>query len=157
MKKIIIIAICFVLILGCEKKEQNEINDLQFTHNSFEIKPGIMFNNIKYLLNETNDIRSITSNYNEQEANVYEYDNFEIETYYDNNQNEKIYSIRLTNDQEQTNEGIKIGDTIDNMISTYGPKYELLSDNVYLYNFDDINITFTINDNKINEIVYYLK
>lgn len=157
MKKIIIIAICFVLILGCEKKEQNEINDLQFTHNSFEIKPGIMFNNIKYLLNETNDIRSITSNYNEQEANVYEYDNFEIETYYDNNQNEKIYSIRLTNAQEQTNEGIKIGDTIDNMISTYGQKYELLSDNVYLYNFDDINITFTINDNKINEIVYYLK
>lgn len=157
MKKIIIIAICLVLILGCEKKEQNEINDLQFTHNSFEIKPGIMFNNIKYLLNETNDIRSITSNYNEQEANVYEYDNFEIETYYDNNQNEKIYSIRLTNDQEQTNEGIKIGDTIDNMISTYGQKYELLSDNVYLYNFDDINITFTINDNKINEIVYYLK
>ena len=42
------------------------------------------------------------------------------------------------------------------MLKIYGDNYEKIDDNTYLYNISKTNITFTINDNLITDIVYYL-
>ena len=156
MKKIIILIFTLFFLCSCETKEEKNIDEYYFTYNAIDLKPGIIFNNVSVSLEEYNNTYSESSNYNESSANIYEYDDFEIETYYDETGIEKIYSIRLTNQEQKTNEGIKIGDTIDNMLKTYGDNYEKIDDNTYLYNISKTNITFTINDNLITDIVYYL-
>ena len=156
MKRIIILFICIFIICSCEKKEQMNIQEYYLTYNSIDIKPGAMFSTVAISLDDYNNTHSETSDYNENTANIYEYDNFEIETFYDEDGIEKIYSIRLTNENQPTNEGVKIGDNIDNMLDIYGSDYINVDDSIYLYTIDNTNISFTIENNYIVEIVYYL-
>ena len=47
----------------------------------------------------------------------------EIETYKDNNE-EKVYGFWFTTNKFNTNEGVRIGDTIDKMLYVYGNNYK---------------------------------
>jgi len=156
MKKISLLIVALIFLCSCQKQELVSITEYYPTYNSIDIKPGIIFTNVAISLEDYNNVTSITSNYDGLTANLYEYDNFEIETYYDESNIEKIYSVRLTSENQTTNEGLKIGDSIDNMLNTYGTNYTNPVSNIYLYNLANSNLSFTIEDSKVSEIIYYL-
>ena len=155
MKKIIILIICIFLLTSCnnKKEELNEILDLYTTYNSIELRPGTLFSNIIATLGEPNNTRTEPSTYTEGEATIYEYDNFEIETYIEDNI-EKIYSIRFTNEDQLTNENIKLGDTKEKMISVYGNQYQNIDEVIYVYTISNTSLSFTIENDIIIEIIY---
>lgn len=157
MKKIILI-ICFLLITGCDynKKNNSKIEEYYLKYNSVEIKTNTNFSNVIATLGLANNIRIEQSNYYDKPANIYEYDTFEIETYYDNSI-EKIYSIRITSDEQKNNENVKIGDKKNKMISTYGKNYTKIEDNIFIYKLSNTNLSFTLENDIIKEIIYYIE
>lgn len=156
MKKILIIFTIIFFISGCQK-EESYINPTEYytKYNSIEIRPGTFFNNLIATLDEYNSYRIEQSNYYEGEATIYEYNTFEVETYFDNNI-EKIFSIRFTSDNQLTNEGVRLGDSKEKMLNIYKNNYTNPDDNIFVYNLSNTNLSFTIEDDIIVEIVYYL-
>lgn len=156
MKKIIIILMFIFLITGCQNKEEvNMPTEFSTSYNSIEIKPGILFNNLRATLDEYNSSRKEQSNYYDGEATIYVYDTFEIETYFDNNV-EKVYSIMFTSDEQLTNEGLRIGDSKEKMLNVYKDDYYNPIDNVFIYKLSNTNLSFTLENDIIIGIVYYL-
>ncbi len=155
MKRIIILLLCLIAISGCNKVDSIIINDYSTSYNNIELKPGIFFNNILATIGEYNSYRIGQSNYYEGEATIYEYDTFEIETYYDNNI-EKVYSITFTSNNQITNEGVRIGDSKKKMLNIYKNDYTNIEDNVFVYNLSNTNLSFVIDNDIIIGIVYYL-
>lgn len=156
MKKIMFLIVLLLFLGGCSKEEQTKMpTEYYATYNSIEIKPGTFFNNLLSTIGEYNNYRIEDSSFNNEKATIYEYDTFEVETYYDNNI-EKIYSITFTSDEQLTNEGIKIGDTEEKMLSTYKDNYTNPTENTFIYNLSNTNISFIIENGIIIEIVYYL-
>lgn len=156
MKKIIILIVFLLLLNGCTQKENTQMPTEYFaTYHSIEIKPGTFFNNLIATIGEYNSFRIEESSYYEGESTIYEYDTFEVETYYDDNI-EKIYSITFTSDEQLTNEGIKIGDTKERMLSVYKDNYTNNLENIFIYNLSNTNISFTLENDIIIGIVYYM-
>lgn len=156
MKKIIILVISIFLIVGCQKKEEvNLPTEFYTTYNAIEIKPGILFNNLIATLDEYNSSRKEQSNYYDGEATIYTYDTLEVETYMDNNV-EKVYSITFTSDEQLTNEGLRLGDSKEKMLNVYKDDYTNPLDNIFVYNLSNTNLSFTLEDDIIIGIVYYL-
>ena len=148
----------FILLFftGCNNQTKSTDNiDFLMTYNEIDIKPGTFFSNVFVNLGEYNNKRVEPSSYYEGEASIYEYDNFEIETYVDKDI-EKIYSVIITNEEQGTNEGIKIGDSVKKMVQIYGKNYLKPIDNIYVYTVNNTNITFTIENDIIIGIMYHL-
>ncbi len=157
MRKLIILIISLFIITGCFNTSQSlipEITEYYATYNSIDLKPGTLFNNVLITLGDYNDIRVEPSSKDNSEANIYSYDDFEIETYVEETV-EKIYLIRITSSSFPTNEGIKIGDSKSQMISIYGNNYTNIEDEIFIYNISNTNISFTIENDIIIGIVYY--
>ena len=85
---------------------------------------------------------------------TYTYENYEITTCVKEN-SEDIISIYLTSDQVSTNEGIKIGDSIDTMKQAYGEDFEL-ADFSYTYKKGNSTLTFIADNDVITSIEYRL-
>lgn len=85
---------------------------------------------------------------------TYSYDSYEIATYPEDS-NEKILTIYLLDDEVATKEGIKIGDTLDDMKQAYGENCEI-SDISYIYTKGNSTLTFIINGEIISSIEYRL-
>lgn len=155
MKKIIIIIILLILITGCTKETQPVITEFYPIYNEMDIKLNLMYSTLYATLGEYNNVRTEESNYDSSEAKVYEYDTLEIETYNDNGI-EKIYSITFTSPDQETKEGIKIGNTKEDMLNIYKDNYKNPIDNIYIYNISNTNISFTLENDIIVGIRYYL-
>ncbi len=155
MKKLIILLICMLILTSCNENNKEIPTEFYPTYKEIDLKPGTFFNNILVTLGYYNNHRLEPSNYYEGDADIYEYDTFEVETYYDSNI-EKIYSVRITSDNQPTNENIKIGNTKNDMIKTYGKEYENVEDKIFIYKLSNTNLSFTIENDIIIEIVYYV-
>lgn len=157
MRKLIILIIALFMITGCYNISQSlthEITEYYANYKNIDLKPGTIFNNILITIGDYNDTRTEPSSKDDSEANIYSYDDFEIETYLEENV-EKIYLIRITSSSFPTNEGIKIGDSKSQMISIYGNDYTNIEDKIFIYNKSNTNISFTIENDIIIGIVYY--
>lgn len=157
MKKKIILFILLILLVGCSKKEE-EISITEFypTYNEIDIKLGLMFNTLKATIGAYNNTHTEVSSYKaEEQATVYEYDTLEVETYFDNLV-EKVYSINFTSPDQSTNEGLHLGDTKEKMLEVYKDDYENPIENVFIYNISNTNLSFTLENDIIVGIRYYL-
>ncbi|MDD3367432.1 MAG: hypothetical protein PHP50_00910 [Lachnospiraceae bacterium] len=83
---------------------------------------------------------------------VYTYDNFEIDTYPDG-ENDKIAAIILKNDMVETSEGIAIGDTLADIEAAYGSDYEVESGMVVLTK-GDMDLKFIVTNDAVTSIEY---
>lgn len=157
MRKVFFICLFLLLLTGCSSKGENfEVpDDYLITYNAIDIKPGTFFNNVLATLGEYNHVREVESSYIDGTASVYEYDTFEIETYIENNI-EKIAAIAITSDEQFTNEGLKLGDSVERMKELYGVNFEMKQDNIYAYKTSDTNILFVVENGIIVGIVYNL-
>lgn len=83
---------------------------------------------------------------------IYTFDNYEVHTYPENS-TDKVLSVYFLNDQVSTTEGVKIGDSMDKMVETYGDEYEQL-DTQYTYTKGLTQLKFIIENNAITSIEY---
>lgn len=153
MKKLIIL-LTILLFTGCQNNKNN-LEEYYFTYNDNDIKLNTIFNNTYSIIGEYNYNRLEDSFYYDDQSNVYEYNDFEIETYFDNNI-EKIAAITLTSEYIQTTESVRIYDSKEKMINVYGKNYEQKG-NTYIYKLKNTNLSFTIEDDIIISIRYYIE
>ena len=149
MKKILILITSFILLTGCNisnSKTEPTIEEYKLTVNNIELKPQLFFNNIR------STVGTYNSYHYEDDIVVFEYDSFEIGTYFENNI-EKIFFVRITNEDITTDEGLKLGDSKEKMIKVYGKEYtkEL---NKYTYKLNNTSLSFIIDNDIIIEIEY---
>ena len=144
MKKVIISLILMLFVLtGCKNKEE-----FFLTYNNKDIKLDTVYKDSEY-----NDFfESENCAFGEKDI-TYIYDDIEIETYGNKNNELIIYSIRLINDSVKTNEGIGLYDNVSLMIDKYGDDY-VKEDNKYTYNHGKTSLIF-ITDNDIIESIEY--
>ena len=83
---------------------------------------------------------------------TYTYEHFRIETYPEG-ETDKISSIIFLDDIEETQEGISIGMTEEDMKNTYGKEYEE-NGAMVIYTKDGKHLSFLIKDDVIESIEY---
>ncbi len=150
--KILIIVSFIIFIGGCTKDKS--ASEYTFTYNNLTITPGTLFSNVLANLGQPNDTSTENNLDSNSPIHIYQYDHFVIETYYEDN-TEKVYSIAFIDSEVSTNEGIKIGDRIDNIINTYGSSFDN-KNNIYVYNYLNTNMSFIVENDIIVSIKYYL-
>ncbi len=157
MKKTINIFIAiFIIILlttGCgenKNKESKENTTYTFSYNNKNLVLGEEFK--KEEIGEPLDYSEVASCAFEGLDKTYTYEHFELTTFPDG-EKDKIYSIYFLDNEITTNEGIKIGDTKEDLISKYGDNYQQ-EDNLYAYKIDKTSLKFIIEDNSIISIEY---
>ncbi len=152
MKKLIILLLIGILITGCSevKKEENKV--YSFTYNDKNFILGEEFSTSKY----GKEVRyaEVPSCAGQGVDKTYTYDHYEITTTPDGDK-DKIYTIYLTDDSVKTTEGIKIGDSLENLTKTYGNDYEK-RDNAYTYTLDNTHLEFIVVGDTISSIEYYI-
>lgn len=169
MKKIIV-ALMAVLIIatGCESKEE-KTNDSDVktkeTVGKKEVKGSISYKGADITPGKSFNEKSVDEQAEKSELpscalagmdHVYRYEDVEITANVKDGK-ETIYLVYFISENAKTNEGIKIGDTKDDMINTYGDGY---TNDVTLYTYlsdnGKIKINFQIEDDIITGIDFTL-
>lgn len=83
---------------------------------------------------------------------IYTYASFEVDTYPQDDA-DYISGVILKDDTVETQEGIYIGQTMQDMIDTYGDGYSD-EDGMYVYKKDGMKLCFIVNDDSIVSIKY---
>lgn len=86
--------------------------------------------------------------------NVYNFKVFELTTHVDGDE-ECIYSIYFIDPNLSTTEGLRLGDTVDDMISLYGEDYEA-EENVYTYTRGETLLNMITKNDIVVSIEYRL-
>lgn len=162
MKKVII-AICVVLvvIVGCvflfggndndnvSTNKANKKEKFGLKYENVDVTPGVNFSKDK--IKKEAEVSVIPSCAIEGNDNIYKYDNVEITTN-DYGDKEVVYSIYFLNDTVKTNEGIKIGDSKEDVKKAYPD----IDDSVatYTYDKDGVRVMFTIENDVVKAIEY---
>lgn len=148
-KKILILIISILFLCGCNSKEKT-IYEYYVTVDDVDIKVDVLFEYLRVSLNNYNDIKFTADSDNI----VYSYNDIEIETYISDNI-EKVKSFWFTTDKYNTNEGVRIGDSVDKMIYVYGDNYNYNND-VYVYKLNNSSLSFIVENGIIKGIEYDL-
>ena len=148
-KKIVLLIISLLILCGCNNKEKT-IYEYYVTVDDVDIKVNVLFEFLKVTLNNYNDIK-----YTDGSDNIiYSYNDIEIETYLDD-EAERVKSFWFTSNKYNTNEGIRIGDSVDKMIYVYGDKY-YYDNNTYTYKLNNSSLSFIVENDIIKGIEYSL-
>ncbi len=153
MKKLIVLTLIIVLITGCGKdKETNENKVYSFTYNNMNFVLGQEFDKSKY--GKEVSYSEVPSCAGLGVDKTYTYEHYEVTTT-PSDDKDIIYNIYLTDDVVKTNEGIKIGDSLEDLTNTYGNNYEK-RDNAYTYTLDKTHLEFIVEGDIVSGITYYI-
>lgn len=86
--------------------------------------------------------------------NVYHFELFELTTYYDGDE-ERIYSVYFTDPNLPTTEGLRLGDTVDDMKALYGEDYAA-EENAYTYTRGETSLCVITQNDVVVSIEYRL-
>ena len=132
-------------------QETNNTEDVYvFEDNGKKLTLGVEYSSLD--LGEANDYYEVQSCAFDGMDKIYTFDNYEVHTYPDSG-TDKVLSVYFSNDQVSTTEGIKIGDSLDSMLETYGDDYEQL-DTQYTYSKGLSQLRFIVENNAITSIEY---
>ncbi len=147
VKLIIVFISCFILLTGCTN---NNNKTFTFSYNNKEYYLGEVFTKEKY--GEPLKYSEVSSCAFNGIDKTYTYSHYEVTTYPVDGQ-DKVYVIYFLDDEISTTEGVKISDTIDDMISKYGKNYKK-EGNLYSYQLEKTILKFIIENNYITSIEY---
>jgi hypothetical protein len=179
MKKILIFLLAALLLTGCAKDTQNDSVNKQDTGNigsnttdktdnnkntgagegfSFKINDVVIPMNVDVepiinALGEADSYFEAASCAFQGLDKIYTYNGFEIYTY-PNGDKDFISSVYLKDDSVETDKGICIGSSLDDVIKAYGDKYEEKSGE-YSYTLGETKLSFLIEDDYVSAITYY--
>ena len=165
-KIIIIVAIVIVVIAGIiafgvvsnGKKEESNVKDqsssvYEVEYKGVNITPGQKFD--ETAISEEYSLSEIQSCAFEGNDKVYTYSGVEI-IVAEVEGVDTVYSVYFLDPEMQTKEGVKISDSKDKIISTYGDNYESTVENSYAYTKDDVTLSFIVQNDTIISIEYTL-
>ena len=161
MKKYLALLLIAVLLLGgCVKKGEEKPNDntenqvktidFNFKYEGKTYNLGEVFDSKNYA--EPVEYSEVPSCAFEGIDKTYKYDHFEVTTYPVDGE-EKLYIIYFLDDEVSTNEGLKISDTFEDMINTYGNDF-YREVNLYTYSEGKKNINIIVQNDFVTSIEY---
>ena len=163
---IFIVIIIFVIIAGIiifnvinNEDEQNVTIDTQakegytVEYDGVNVTPGTKFD--ENAISEEYDFYEIQSCAFEGNDKVYTYSGIEIDVA-EVDGVDTVYYVYFLDTEVETEEGIKISDTLDDMLDAYGEDYENSVENSYVYTRGDVNLTFIVENDVITSIEYTL-
>ena len=131
-------------------KNNNQEDVYTFVYGEKEIVLGNEFS--KEELGEEEAYSEIASCAFEGLDKTYTYTDYEITTFPDG-EKDRIYSIYFLNTEVATKEGVRVSDSIDDMIKAYGENYEKQG-NQYTYTKGNTNLEFIVESDVITSIQY---
>ena len=150
----LILLIGCLLITGCgeakEAKQETESKVYSFTDNGNEFVLGAIFDEDK--LGQNSSYSETVSCASQGTDKTYTYPNFEVKTYNDG-KDDRILSIYLITDDVQTKEGVKVTDSYQKMLDTYGNNFDQL-DALYIYRLGKTALHFMVENDVITAIEY---
>lgn len=162
MKKIIIaVIVALVVIVGCvflfsgngddvKTSKSNKKETFGLKYENVDITPGVNFKKDK--IKKEAEITVVPSCAIDGNDNNYKYDNIEITTN-DYGDKEVVYSVYFLNDSVKTNEGVKIGDSKDDVKKAY-PDVDDSVSATYTYDKDGVRVMFHMEDDVVKSIEY---
>lgn len=102
-------------------EKSKEEGKFSFVYEGAALAPGEVFD--QSVLGKYSEVSEVPSCAFGGNDNVYNYEMFELTTYIEEDI-ERVYSIYFIDSNLPTTEGLRLGDTVDDMISLYGEDYE---------------------------------
>ena len=151
MKKIfaLIILALVILLCSCMMKENN---DYYFVAGGVRIVPGVRAEDVLGYLGEHRSMQAYPSCAFEGEERIYGYAGYDIYTECENGK-EIIEKIVLTSDTVSTERGIRVGDSLDDVVEIYGRIYDKKGENIE-YDGERCNLQFFFRDGVVTSIKY---
>lgn len=153
MKRIILSILLVGLLVGCSSSTADQtVDEFFFDVEGKTIIIGETVNNVVTTIGEPADQYKSPSCAFDGEDNVYDYESYQITTYVTND-NEIYTGVYILDETIQTEEGIRIGSSKQEMIDVYGEDY---SENygAFTYNKGKTDLSFVIIDDVITAISY---
>lgn len=136
--------------MDASQEAENTEDVYVFDDNGKKLTLGVEYSSLN--LGEPADYYEVQSCAFDGMDKIYTFDNYEVHTYPDND-TDKVLSVYFLNDQVSTTEGVKIGDSMDKMVETYGDGYEQL-ETQYTYTKGLTQLKFIVENNVITSIEY---
>lgn len=152
MKKLFLAVLVIGLLMGCSGSTEQTKDEYIFDIEGQTIIIGENVQDTLSKLGEAMQQYKSPSCAFDGEDNVYDYEKFQITTYVSNN-TEVFTGVYILDESIQTNEGIHIGSTRQEMIDAYGEDY---TENygAYTYNKGKTDLSFILVDDEITAISY---
>ena len=154
MKKItvfVVLALALTIVLcSCMMKKIDE--HYYFTVNGVEIVPGVRAEDVLGYLGEHRSMQSTPSCAFDGEERIYSYSGFDVYTEWENGK-EVISRIVLTSDAASTERGVRVGDSVDDVVAAYGRNYDKKGENIE-YDGERCDLRFIIRDGVVTSIKY---
>lgn len=149
MKKIISLIVIVLLVTACNNKK----DDFFLKYHDKNLYLNKPFSEKDY--GKYNDsFESENCAFGDKDI-TYIYDDIEVEAYGNEKGEMIVYSVVLTSDNVLTNEGIKLYDSIQDMLLKYGDDYQK-NDNQYRYVRKNMELVFLTQNDIIESIEYRL-
>ena len=145
MKKIYLVLVSLLILTACTK---DKVFSFKYQNNNYIL--GEKFTKEKY--GEPLQYSEIPSCAFDGIDKTYTYSHYEVTTYPVNGQ-DKVYVIYFLDDEITTSEGIRISDSFEDMIKTYGNNYQN-EGNLYIYKQEKTILKFIVENNYITSIEY---
>lgn len=147
-------ALCVNIPSGCNRLSSNELilKSYDFKYKDIIISADANMSELLSALGKPISYDEAPSCAFEGMDKLYRYNGFEIRTYPDGKE-DLIYQIIFLNDLVSTQEGIRIGSTRKDVISSYGDDYTALGSTI-IYKSANCNLQFIFRDGKVSAIVY---
>lgn len=164
MKKVLVLMLGILLLTGCgasnadENKAKARETDrvgYSITLNGVEMMVGDEFSKVSSKLGKDYQYQEVETCAFEGMDKIYTYPDYEIYNYHEDGV-EKIYTITLSTENVATDEGIRVGDTISDVISKYGDDYEDVA-GAYTYTKGDTLLTFIFDEEAVTSIEYKIQ
>ncbi len=134
---------------GAEKEE----GAFRFMYQDTVLVPGEVFD--QFPLGECAEISEVPSCAFDRTDKVYHYGDFELTAYMEGNV-ERIYAIYFVDSNLPTAEGLRLGDTVDDMKTLYGENYKA-QESAYTYARGDTLLTIITQNDIVISIEYRLR
>ncbi len=152
LRKIFILSLLGLCLLGCENKETVEESfALKYQNQTFTL--GEVFSKEKY--GEELSYSEVSSCAFEGLDKTYRYSDFEVTTYPIDGE-EKVAVIYFLDENIETTEGLKISDSLQKMLDLYGTDYQK-EDTMYQYQKGNTLLKFIVSNDTVISIEYVLE
>ena len=137
---------------GESNQEKQEEGAFHFLYEGVALIPGEIFE--ESALGEYSDVSEVPSCAFDGNDRVYNYGMFELTAYIDGEE-ERVYSIYFIDPNLPTTEGLRKGDTVDDMKSLYGEDYEVIGTS-YDYTRENTVLSIVTQNDVVVSIEYRL-
>lgn len=135
-----------------QEKAKEEKGVFGFVYEGVTLVPGEPVNQSE--LPKYTDVAEVPSCAFDGNDNVYHFEMFELTTYFDKDE-ERVYSIYFTDPNLPTTEGLRLGDTVDDMKALYGEEYAAV-ENAYTYTRGETSLCVIAQNDIVVSIEYRL-